>query len=402
MFPGACCNFQPRHQRAVRDVEFFELLQCIPFVETDHMPRVLLLTRYERLGASSRIRHYDIVPDLEKRGFDFTVHGLLGDDYLRARYGDVAAERLPIIRGYIARLKRSMEQSRYDLVWVEKEIFPWLPWTAENLFYQRSSPPVILDFDDNWPSRYVGNESSLVKAMGARKFARALGAAATVTAASAHLARLLKALFDREIEVVHNGIDVERYALAAMRAEAGRRARLTNRLHVGWIGTPYTASTYLKPIVPLLNRLTLEGLIEVTLIGAGDREPALLANRRAWSEATEADEIAKLDVGLMPISDGTFEQGKSGWKLVQFMAAGRTVIGSDVGFNADIVRDGATGFVARDIAAFEAPLRRLAADRNLVDAMGKNAAADIAGRFSRAGMAGQVAAVFARAISRTR
>ena len=41
---------------------------------------VLLLTRYERLGASSRVRFLQFLPELERQGFDFDIQPILRKD----------------------------------------------------------------------------------------------------------------------------------------------------------------------------------------------------------------------------------------------------------------------------------------------------------------------------------
>ena len=51
------------------------------------MTNVLLLTRYERLGASSRVRFLQFLPELERQGFNFDVRPLLDNDYVRSLYG---------------------------------------------------------------------------------------------------------------------------------------------------------------------------------------------------------------------------------------------------------------------------------------------------------------------------
>ena len=60
------------------------------------MTNVLLLTRYERLGASSRVRFLQFLPALERQGFTFDVQPLLDNDYVRSLYGGppVGAGRL--------------------------------------------------------------------------------------------------------------------------------------------------------------------------------------------------------------------------------------------------------------------------------------------------------------------
>jgi hypothetical protein len=41
--------------------------------------KVLLLTRYDRLGASSRVRFLQFLPALAAQGFDFDVRPFFGD-----------------------------------------------------------------------------------------------------------------------------------------------------------------------------------------------------------------------------------------------------------------------------------------------------------------------------------
>ena len=49
---------------------------------------ILALTRYSRLGASSRVRVLQYVPALEKAGFAVRVQPLFHDDDLRRLYKD--------------------------------------------------------------------------------------------------------------------------------------------------------------------------------------------------------------------------------------------------------------------------------------------------------------------------
>ena len=57
------------------------------------MTNVLLLTRYERLGASSRVRFLQFLPALEREGFTFDVRPLLDNDYVRFALWRAAGRR---------------------------------------------------------------------------------------------------------------------------------------------------------------------------------------------------------------------------------------------------------------------------------------------------------------------
>ena len=73
------------------------------------MPKVLLLTRYERLGASSRVRFLQFIPQLERADFAIDVHPLLDNAYVQSLYGGppvsrwsiIGASIVTIIAGYV-------------------------------------------------------------------------------------------------------------------------------------------------------------------------------------------------------------------------------------------------------------------------------------------------------------
>lgn len=65
-----------------------------------------------------------------------------------------------------------------------------------------------------------------------------------------------------------------------------------------------------------------------------------------WSEVTEVQEMQHFDVGIMPLPDEPWERGKCGFKLIQYMACARPVVGSPVGVNCKIIKHGVNGYLA--------------------------------------------------------
>jgi glycosyltransferase involved in cell wall biosynthesis len=92
--------------------------------------------------------------------------------------------------------------------------------------------------------------------------------------------------------------------------------------------------------------------------------------RVAWSLETEAAQLARFDVGLMPLPDLPWERGKCGYKLIQYMASAVPAIASPVGANRDIIVSGETGFLAETRAEWVSSLLLLAGDPALRHSMG--------------------------------
>lgn len=62
-----------------------------------------------------------------------------------------------------------------------------------------------------------------------------------------------------------------------------------------------------------------------------------------WRAATEAEDLRRFDVGVMPLLDDPWSWGKCGLKALQYGAAGVPIACTPVGINRDIVRDGVEG-----------------------------------------------------------
>jgi glycosyltransferase involved in cell wall biosynthesis len=65
-----------------------------------------------------------------------------------------------------------------------------------------------------------------------------------------------------------------------------------------------------------------------------------------WSAEMKVLANAERDVGIMPLRDTPWEQGKCAYKLIQCMACGRSTVASSIGANRDVVIEGKTGFFA--------------------------------------------------------
>ena len=84
--------------------------------------KLLILSRYSRLGASSRLRTLQYAPALTSAGFDVDVVPLLNDTYLERLYQG-KRRSLATVGYYAARLRQLLLRRKPDAIWVEKDAF---------------------------------------------------------------------------------------------------------------------------------------------------------------------------------------------------------------------------------------------------------------------------------------
>ena len=323
--------------------------------------RVLLLSRYARLGASSRLRSNQYLPYLNQSGVDVTVAPLFGNDYVRGLYsGNIA--KMVVFKAYIERLRFMLQAGHFDLVWVEKEMLPWMPSWIE-LSLVPAKVPLVVDYDDALFHRYDQHRHAIVRRFLGNKINAVMRRAALVIVGNDYLGTHARQAGAQRVELLPTVVDATRYAVT----EKEDASPVT----IGWIGSPTTAR-YLELVVPALRAMIASHNVRVVAIGAN---PSQLQNLpievRPWSEATEAAEIQRFDIGIMPLSDDLWERGKCGYKLIQYMACGKPVVAAPVGVNSVIVRHGVNGFLANTESEWTDSLGLLCEDAALRTRMGE-------------------------------
>ncbi|MBI4878477.1 MAG: glycosyltransferase, partial [Planctomycetes bacterium] len=114
----------------------------------------------------------------------------------------------------------------------------------------------------------------------------------------------------------------------------------------------------------------------------------------AWSRQGEAAEIARFDVGVMPLPDDEWSRGKCALKILQCFAAGVPVVASPVGMNADLIEDDRNGLLAASAADWARQVRRLALDPQLRLRLGREGRRTLEKGFSMSDWAPRIAALW--------
>lgn len=314
--------------------------------------RVLALSKYDRLAASPRLRFLAYGPALAEVGLDLDFSPLLSDRYLSKLFASERTSRRNVAQNYLHRLLTLPKVRRYDLVWLQYELFPYLPPFAERLL-ARLGVPYVVDYDDAIFHMYDEHRNPAVRAVLGDKIGAIIRGARAVTAGSGYLADYARR-FNGDVHVVPTVIDLERYRLPE--APVGERP-----FTIGWIGSPST-SVYLDLVAPALARLAKEAPLRLVLVGSPPRTiEGVDVDVRPWGEATEVSDLLDCDVGIMPLPDEPWARGKCAFKLIQYMACALPTVSSPVGANREVVT-AETGLPATNPDEWVAALRTLRDD----------------------------------------
>lgn len=347
---------------------------------------VLILSRYTALGASSRLRALQFIPFLQAAGARVDCSPLFGDDYISQLY---AGKRslVTVATSYARRIVKLAQLRRYDVIWIEKELFPYLPKIFDRALY-RSGVPVIIDFDDAIFHNYDNNRRPAVRRIFKDRLDRLLAHAAVVTVGNSYLEDYVIRHGARQVRRLPTVVDTGRYGPAPPSGNA--------EVRIVWIGSPGT-SKYLALVEEALVRAAALIPLRLVTVGAAPLDHfGVAVEQHPWTEASEAQLIAGAHIGIMPLPDEPWERGKCGYKLIQYMATGLPVIASPVGVNTDIVTPD-VGILATTTEEWVAALVALGTDEARRVRLGHNGIERVETEFSTRAVGPQFTAALADA-----
>lgn len=334
--------------------------------------RVLVLAKYSSRAASTRQRILQYAPYLSDNGVELDVRPLLDDRYLAALMRNVQPARSNVFLAYLRRIRELLATRHYDVVWVQYELFPYIP-ILDHLFAKTTVTPIVYDIDDAIFHMYDCHRKGFVRSLLKNKLRSLMRNSAVCLCGNAYLREYVEESGGRAI-VVPTVVDTDIFRPTTVFDH--------RTLTIGWIGSPSTWR-YVEPMLPaLMPQLAALGA-RFRVVGAG---PAALGiegiDAIDWSEEDEVRELQCMDIGLMPVPDDPWGRGKCGYKLIQYMACGIPSIASPIGVNSVIIDHGKDGFLALDNDAWGVALSSLASDGALRERMGVLGRAKVVANYS--------------------
>jgi glycosyltransferase involved in cell wall biosynthesis len=304
---------------------------------------ILFLTPYPNGEApSQRFRFEQYLTLLEQKGINFQQAPFLSIYFWKIWYsdGNTLKKVVGILIGLLKRVMILFQLSKYDYVFVHREVAPVGPPIFEWLIAKLLRKKIIYDFDDAiWLEDPDEKGSFLGKIKWKSKVASICKWSYKVSCGNAYLASFAEQ-YNKNTLINPTTIDTENLH------NPGLFQKIKNdKITIGWTGTHSTLH-YLKEILPALRQL--EEKFEFTLLIIANRPPSFKLDSlvfNSWKSESEISDLMKIDVGIMPLTNDKWSNGKCGFKALQYMALNIPTCAASVGVNTDIIQSGINGYL---------------------------------------------------------
>lgn len=301
---------------------------------------IIVFSRYSELGASSRLRIFQYLPFLKNNHINCNVHPFFNERYLTDLYSNKKINLINLIYLFFRRFVLLFSVKKYDLVWIEKEVFPYMPSFFESIICH-FGVKYIVDYDDDIFQNYDKFNSNFYK----KKFNNFLQKSSLVVVCNDYLSNRVNFFGAKNIIKIPTVVDMLKYKKRSYSSDY-------MEFRIGWIGSPSTTK-YLYIIKDVLEKLAVIYPIKLIVVGGTKLDNFNIPlELHEWSPNKENEIIETFDIGVMPLYKTQWEEGKCGYKLIQYMASGVPVIATCFGMNKEIV-DKDVGFLANNDKEWE-------------------------------------------------
>jgi glycosyltransferase involved in cell wall biosynthesis len=329
--------------------------------------KVLFLVPYPlQVAPSQRFRVELFLPELAAAGIPYSIEPFLDKRTWRILYkkGNVFLKMVGLLKGFARRWwVLFFKLPCYDYVFIHREAAPAGPpvfeWIITKLFRKK----VIYDFDDAIWIPNTSSANSLANWFKAFwKVKRICKWSYKVTPGNDYLCDYASQ-FNQHVIKIPTCINVDGHQQKTKEPHDGK-------LSIGWTGSHSTLK-YLDQIMPVVNALQRD--FDFHFLVIADEKPVLNLKDWQfvpWNVLTETEDLLKLDIGVMPLTEDKWSEGKCGFKLIQYFSCGIPGVASPVGVNKSIIEENVNGFLCTTNDEWKSSLKKLLLDQSLREKMG--------------------------------
>ena len=326
---------------------------------------------------SQRFRFEQYFSALQKKGITVTVKPFLSNEiwdilYLPGRFPRKASA---IIGGLFKRFFLLFTLKKYDYIFIHREATPIGPAFFEYFAARWLKKKIIFDFDDAiWIPNFSEANSFFSFLKGYSNVKHICKWVYKISCGNEYLCDYAR---QYNGNVVYNPttIDTEHYHNEVKDQD-------TQNFVIGWTGS-HSTIRYIEEVIPVLSELEKKYTFQFMVIS--DLKPAYNLKSlvyHKWNKHSEIEDLLKFNIGIMPLKDDKWANGKCGFKALQYMALGIPALVSPVGVNTRIVDDKINGFICTSPEDWKNAIEAIMKDKNLNKEIAKNTRIKIENQYS--------------------
>lgn len=286
--------------------------------------------KYTQIGPSSRYRIYQYLGYFDD--YKINVFPFFDESYSPAKSYKSIKGIIHLIKLYLRRLNYILKIKPEDIVYVQYEFTPFLPFFS--LFFKLKKIKFIVDFDDAAFHDYDQHKNVVIRKLFSNKISNVIKNSVTVITGSPYLTKYAL-LYNEHVIEIPTSIDINKYSLSEYK-------NIEDKLVIGWVGS-ITTSVNLLALIPVFEYLKNENYnFEIRLLGfnveLASKFKDLPIKIIPWESGSEVENIYQFSVGIMPLENKPFNKGKCAFKLIQYMACGIPTISTPLEANVKVNR----------------------------------------------------------------
>jgi glycosyltransferase involved in cell wall biosynthesis len=330
---------------------------------------LFVAAHYPNRSPGQRYRFEQYLNYLNENGFECKLAFIINkqDDITFYSAGKIVTKFFLLSKFFLKRIFHVFQATQYDVIYIFREAFFVGGPIFERLF-KLTGKKIIFDFDDAIWLPNVSDENKKFLFLKAPAKTSSICKMANVVVTGNQYLLEYASQFNKNVVIIPSTIDMNYY-----RPSTPKKNKTA--VTIGWSGSSTTVQHF-ETLLPVFEKLKLKYGNKIEFVLYGDpnyRNEKLGIKGIKWTHESEVSTIFNFDIGVMPLPDNQWTQGKCAMKGLQYMALKVPTIMAAVGVNKKIIQQGINGFLATTETEWMNCLEQLINDsalRNKIGEMG--------------------------------
>lgn len=336
--------------------------------------RYLIFSTYSSNDASFRYRILPMVELLRIHGYEVIVSSIFTESmYFRRNISRTHRFIVSLQLGcrLFLRILQVLSVRKSDVVVLHREMFPFfLPYFEKMCI--RKAKGSILDFDDALYAQPSGGKDWRARLRNPENFKKVVASVDRVFVASPVL-EAWASQFNQRVLLRHT-FPESREKISIEQAPK----------RIVWIGSD-SSFVHLGSKIELLEKVASRLDLQIFILGGNKMLSYSWPERfyvELWTKQREDLLLSEPFLGIMPLVDDKWSQGKGAFKIYQYMSVGMPVIASPLGMNTQLILESECGLLANSDIEWEQNIEMLLKNLELFSALGSKGFEWISGKIA--------------------